>query len=51
MHFDGGIMDVDDAVNAPGDVLAPVVLLGFANTFLLERGRTGRVQREDNAPL
>jgi hypothetical protein len=48
MHLNGGIVDVDDA---SGNVLAQVVFLGFANSFLLEIGRIGRIQGEDNAPL
>ena len=36
MHFNGGIVNIDDAADAPRHSFAQVVLLGFANAFRLE---------------
>jgi hypothetical protein len=51
MHFDGRIVNVDDAVNAPGHRAAHTVLLGYVDLVFLQIGRIGRKQWNHDAAL
>ena len=49
VHFDGGVVNVDDAVDASRHGLAHVVLLGLADAVHFEKRRAGRIKRDDHA--
>src|SRR4051794_11954074 len=51
MELDRRVVDVDDAVDPPGDGLADVVDLGLAHTLRVEEGRAGLIERDDDAAL
>ena len=51
MHFDGRVMNVDDAADPPRHRLAHIVLLGLANAVLFEERRIARIQWDNHPAL
>ena len=51
VHFDGRIVDVDDAADPARHGLAHVVDFGLADLVRLEVRRAGRIQRDHHAAL
>lgn len=49
VHFDRGVVNVDDAVDSPRHGLTHVVLLGFADTIHFEERRAGRIKNHHDA--